>query len=137
MRGSGGRDSSQQVEKGGARALIALKRLLAAGNNVAMIADISHGTPREAGLGIITLARLSGRPIRPVALATSRRKVIHKSWDKTTINLPFGRASLVLGEPVYVPADAGEALLEEKRRELTASLNAATERAYAQADGAR
>jgi lysophospholipid acyltransferase (LPLAT)-like uncharacterized protein len=137
VRGSGGRDSSQQVEKGGARALIALKRLLAAGNNVAMIADIPHGTPREAGLGIITLGRLSGRPIRPVALATSRRKVIHKSWDKTTINLPFGRASLVIGEPVYVPADASEAILEEKRRELTAALNAATERAYAQADGAR
>ena len=60
VRGSGGRDSSQQVEKGGARALIALKKALDAGNNVAMIADIPHGTPREAGLGIVTLARLSG-----------------------------------------------------------------------------
>ena len=91
VRGSGGRDSTKHLEKGGARALIALKKALDGGKNVAMIADIPHGTPREAGLGIVTLARLSGRPILPIALATSRRKVIEKSWDKTTINLPFGR----------------------------------------------
>ena len=97
VRGSGGRDNTKHIEKGGARALIALKKALASGKNVAMIADIPHGTPREAGLGIVTLARLSGRPIVPIALATSRRKVIDKSWDKTTISLPFGRASLTCG----------------------------------------
>jgi lysophospholipid acyltransferase (LPLAT)-like uncharacterized protein len=134
VRGSGGRDQSRHLEKGGARALIALKKALEAGKNVAMIADIPHGTPRDAGLGIILLARLSGRPIVPLALATSRRRVIDRSWDKTTISLPFGRAVLAIGEPVSVPSDAGDALMEEKRRELTASLNAATERAYAMAD---
>lgn len=136
-RGSGGRDASRHVEKGGARALIALKKALDAGKNVAMIADIPHGTPREAGLGIITLARLSGRAIVPLALATSRRKVIEKSWDKTTISLPFGRAALIVGNVVSVPADADDALMEEKRRELTASLNAATTLAYQTVDGAR
>lgn len=135
VRGSGGREPSRHQEKGGARALIALKRKLAEGKNVAMIADIPHGTPREAGLGIITLARLSGRPIVPMALATSRRKVIEKSWDKTTISLPFGRAAIVLGEAVSVPADADDDMMEAKRRELTQALNDATERAYAQADG--
>jgi lysophospholipid acyltransferase (LPLAT)-like uncharacterized protein len=134
VRGSGGRDRSRHLEKGGARALLALKKALDAGKNVAMIADIPHGTPRDAGAGIIALARLSGRPIVPLALATSRRKVFEKSWDKTTVSLPFGRAALVVGEPVSVPADADEALVEEKRRELTASLNRATERAYAIAD---
>ena len=73
----------------------------------------------------------------PIALATSRRKVIEKSWDKTTISLPFGHASLTVGEPVSVPADASDAVLAEKRREVTASLNEATERAYAHVDAAR
>lgn len=137
VRGSGGRESARHLEKGGARALIALKKALDRGRNVAMIADIPHGTPREAGLGIVTLARLSGRPILPLALATSRRKVIEKSWDKTTINLPFGRASLGIGNPVTVPADADQAVMEEKRRELTAALNAATEQAYRAVDRRR
>jgi lysophospholipid acyltransferase (LPLAT)-like uncharacterized protein len=137
VRGSGGRESTRHLEKGGARALIALRKALDSGKNVAMIADIPHGTPREAGLGIVTLARLSGRPIVPLALATSRRKVLEKSWDKTTISLPFGRARLGVGEPIYVPADADEAVMEEKRRELTASLNAATEQAYRAVDSPR
>jgi lysophospholipid acyltransferase (LPLAT)-like uncharacterized protein len=137
VRGSGGRENTRHIEKGGARALIALKRTLDAGKNVAMIADIPHGTPREAGLGIVTLARLSGRAILPIALATSRRKVIEKSWDKTTINLPFGHASLTVGEPVLVPADADDAMIAQKQREVTASLNEATARAYRNVDAAR
>jgi lysophospholipid acyltransferase (LPLAT)-like uncharacterized protein len=137
VRGSGGRENTNHLEKGGARALIALKRALDGGKNVAMIADIPHGTPREAGLGIVTLARLSGRAILPIALATSRRKVIEKSWDKTTINLPFGHASLTVGEPVLVPADADDAMIAEKQREVTASLNEATARAYRNVDAQR
>lgn len=135
VRGSGGRTDLSNVGKGGARALIALKRELDGGSNVAMIADIPHGTPREAGLGIVTLARISGRPIVPIAIATSRRKVLERSWDKTAINLPFGRRALAIGEVVYVPADADADTLELKRQEVTASLNAATSRAYEMVDG--
>lgn len=136
-RGSGGREQTNHLEKGGARALIALKKALGAGKNVIMIADIPNGTPREAGLGIVTLARLSGRPIVPVAIATSRRKVIEKSWDKTTINLPFGRSALIVGTPVEVAADADPTEMEGKRREVTESLDRATEKAYGLVDGAR
>ncbi|MEP6566372.1 MAG: hypothetical protein ABJB10_14640, partial [Mesorhizobium sp.] len=67
----------------------------------------------------------------------SRRKVLEKSWDKTTINLPFGRASIVIGTPVFVPADADEAEMERKRQEVTAALNAATAEAYRLVDGPR
>ncbi|BCH17443.1 hypothetical protein MesoLjLa_42940 [Mesorhizobium sp. L-2-11] len=137
VRGSGGREGSKRRDKGGAKALIALKKSLATGKNVAMIADIPHGTPRDAGLGIVLLARLSGRPILPAAIATSRRKVLERSWDKTTINLPFGRSSIVLGAPVFVPANADEAEMERKRQEVTAALNAATAEAYRLVDGSK
>lgn len=135
VRGSGGRENTKHLDKGGAKALIALKKALVAGKNVAMIADIPHGTPRDAGLGIVLLARLSGRPILPAAITTSRRKVLEKSWDKTTINLPFGRSAIVVGTPVFVPADADEAEMELKRQEVTDSLNAATAEAYRLVDG--
>lgn len=136
VRGSGGRDAGQIASKGGARALIQLKRSLDAGKSVAMIADISKGTPRQAGLGVVTLAKISGRPVYPVAIATSRRKVLERSWDKTTINLPFGRKAIIVGDPVHVGAGCAAEELELKRRELTDGLNAATRRAYALVDGA-
>jgi lysophospholipid acyltransferase (LPLAT)-like uncharacterized protein len=135
VRGSGGREGEHSLEKGGARALIALKKALDQGKSVCMIADIPHGTPREAGLGIITLSRISGRPIVGVAFATSRRKVIEKSWDKTTINLPFGHCGVAATEPIQVPRNASESELEEFRMRVTDALNAATDRAYRLADG--
>ncbi len=130
VRGSGGRDGANPRSKGGARALLALRNALSAGKSVAMIADISKATVRQAGLGIVTLARISGRPVVPVAYASSRRHVLEKSWDKTTINLPFGRGALVLGDPIHVPHDADDAMLEQKRVEITDRLNEATDRAY-------
>jgi lysophospholipid acyltransferase (LPLAT)-like uncharacterized protein len=134
VRGSGGRESARHLDKGGAKALIALKKALVGGKNVCMIADIPHGTPRDAGMGVILLAKLSGRPIFPAALATSRRKVLEKSWDKTTINLPFGRSAMAVGEPVLVAAGADDAEMERKRQELTLQLNAATAEAYRMTD---
>ncbi len=135
IRGSGGRQGSDNFDKGGARALVAMKKALDAGKNACMIADIPHGTPRDAGSGIILLAQLSGRPIVPVAMATSRRKVLEKSWDKTTINLPFGRAGIVRGEAIYVPAKATPEQVEAARLALTAGLNKATAEVYQLVDG--
>ena len=137
VRGSGGRDDKRHLDKGGARALVALKKALDAGKNVAMIADIPHGKPREAGMGVILLARLSGRPILGAAIATSRRKVLERSWDKTTISLPFGRCAVAVSPLVHVAPDADDAEMERKRQELTDALNAATKKAYGLADGAR
>ncbi|MDB5652986.1 MAG: hypothetical protein JWQ94_599, partial [Tardiphaga sp.] len=84
---------------------------------------------RVAGLGIIMLARESGRPIMPFAMATSRFVQL-KTWDRTTINMPFGRGVLVGGEPISVPADADRAMMETLRLRLEATLNDATRRAY-------
>nr|WP_246160160.1 lysophospholipid acyltransferase family protein [Aureimonas fodinaquatilis] len=135
VRGSGGRVRQAVSEKGGARALIQLVRTLRQNIGVCMIADVPKGTPREAGLGIITLARMSGRPIIPSAAVTSRRRVLRKSWDKTTIPLPFGQIAVIMGEPIFVPADADAGVMEEKRREVTLAIEAANRRAIALADG--
>jgi lysophospholipid acyltransferase (LPLAT)-like uncharacterized protein len=77
------------------------------------------------------LARESGRPIMPFAMANSRFLRL-KNWDRTTINLPFGRGALVGGEIIMVPSDAGAQTMEELRARLEATLNDAMTRAYAQ-----
>jgi len=130
IRGSGGRRRKNAVEKGGIRALKSMTDLLGQGMNVVMIADISKGKPRKAGKGIVALARLSGRPIVPCAIATSRHYIVQNSWDKTTINLPFGRKCIKLGEPIYVPRDASENDVKDCRKRVTDELNSVTENAY-------
>jgi len=125
VRGSGGRAGPVRAQKGGAKALIALRRYLARGFGVCMIADVPKGVPRDAGLGIVTLARISGRPVLPSAAVTSRRYVVESSWDKTTVPLPFGRLAVVVGDPIHVAADADAEEMEAKRREITLAIEAA------------
>jgi lysophospholipid acyltransferase (LPLAT)-like uncharacterized protein len=137
VRGSGGRVREAVREKGGARALIQLRRSLGEGFGVCMIADVPKGTPREAGLGIVTLAKLSGRPIIPSAAVTSRRHVVRRSWDRTTLPLPFGRIAVVMGDPITVPPDAGPEEMERLRAVITRAIEAANEKALALADGDR
>ena len=66
----------------------------------------------------------------PFAMATSRYWRL-KNWDRTTINLPFGQGALVGGEMITVPPDADAEAMEELRARLEATLNDATNRAYA------
>jgi lysophospholipid acyltransferase (LPLAT)-like uncharacterized protein len=129
IRGSGDHGSAFH-RKGGVGAFREMVRALEEGYNVALTADVPKRS-RVAGLGIIMLARESGRPIMPFAMATSRF-IRLKNWDRTTINLPFGKGALVGIEAVVVPPDADAETMEKLRAELEANLNEATRRAYAQ-----
>lgn len=109
--------------KGGAGALRAMVRALGENISVGMTADLPPGPARRAGDGIVMLARLSGRPIVPVA-ATTRARLRLNNWDKFTVNLPFSKGALVWGEPIYVARDADAEALEEARRRVEDGLNA-------------
>jgi lysophospholipid acyltransferase (LPLAT)-like uncharacterized protein len=134
IRGSG-HPNGGFIGKGGVSAFREMLTALEEGYSVALTADIPK-VARVAGLGIIKLASASGRPIYPIAIATRGRMAL-KNWDRTTINLPFGCGGRVAGEPVRVAADADAPALEAARHALEGSLNAATARAYAIADGPR
>jgi lysophospholipid acyltransferase (LPLAT)-like uncharacterized protein len=134
IRGSG-HHTGGFIGKGGVSAFKEMLSALDEGYNVALTADVPK-VARVAGLGIIKLASASGRPIYPIAIATRRRVELH-NWDRTTINLPFGRGGRVAGDPVRVSPDADGATLEAARRALELALDAATARAYAIADRPR
>jgi lysophospholipid acyltransferase (LPLAT)-like uncharacterized protein len=131
VRGSGDHGSRFLV-KGGVSAFRSMAELLADGWNVGLTADVPK-VSRVAGLGIVKLASESGRPIFPVALATSRRIVLN-NWDRSEVNLPFSRGAIVVGEPTRVPAAADAQTLEQARGALERALNAGTERAHAIVD---
>jgi lysophospholipid acyltransferase (LPLAT)-like uncharacterized protein len=126
IRGSGahGRDF---LRKGGISATKLAIDTLKAGINVAMTADVPK-ISRVAGLGVVSLARYSGRPIYPIAIAT-RNRVLAKSWDRASIHLPFGPLAMVVGEGIRVDPDADAAALDAARQLVEARLNQVTARA--------
>lgn len=123
--GAGGR----RKDRGGAHALRAALTAIRNNQSVAMTAEVPPGPARKAGIGIATLARMSGRPVRPVALATNRF-VTFGNWSRFTLNLPFSKLGFVIGDPIHVPPRADAEQLEAARLEIERGLNDATRRAY-------
>ncbi|MBS7695800.1 MULTISPECIES: lysophospholipid acyltransferase family protein [unclassified Chelatococcus] len=127
IRGSGARGTKVR-EKGGAAALRGLLKTLADGEMVVLTADIPK-VSRVCGEGIVMLSRLSGRPVVPVAVVTSRR-IDFRSWDRASIGLPFGRGVIAVGDAITVPRDADPETLEACRLRIEEELDAVHARAY-------
>src|SRR5215207_10365145 len=131
IRGSGARGRDVR-EKGGVAATREMVRALEGGEMVVLTADVPK-IARVCGEGIVTLAKLSGRAIVPTAVVTSRR-LDFKSWDRSSMGLPFGRGAIVIGEPIFVAGDADGAALDGVRRTVEQELDRVHERAYALVD---
>jgi 3-deoxy-D-manno-octulosonic-acid transferase len=116
-------------DRGGAEAAHGLIASLREGFSIALTGDIPPGPARKCGIGIVMISSRSGRPIVPFAVATSRYHSAN-SWSRMTINLPFSRLGIAMGEPIHVPTDAGPAVLETYRQKVEAALNEVTARAY-------
>jgi lysophospholipid acyltransferase (LPLAT)-like uncharacterized protein len=128
IRGSGDHGGAFH-RKGGVGAFREMVQALKDNWNIATTADVPKRA-RVAGLGVIMLARESGRPILPFAMVTSRY-IRLKNWDSTTINLPFGRGAVVGIDSVTVPPDADAETMEKLRQQVESYLNEATRLAYA------
>ncbi|MBR1126298.1 lysophospholipid acyltransferase family protein [Bradyrhizobium lablabi] len=128
IRGSGDHGGAFH-RKGGVGAFREMVQALAEGWNIATTADVPKRA-RVAGLGVVMLARESGRPILPFAMVTSRY-IRLKNWDSSTINLPFGRGAVVGIDAVEVPPDADAETMERLRLQVETYLNEATRLAYA------
>jgi lysophospholipid acyltransferase (LPLAT)-like uncharacterized protein len=135
IRGSGSHSSREFNRKGGVSGFRAMTAALAQGSLVVLTADVPK-VARVAGPGIVRLAAMSGRPIYLLAIATTNRITLD-NWDRTAINLPFGRGAVVCAGPIRVAGDAGADELEAARIGVEQALNAATKRAYELADKPR
>ena len=130
IRGAGA--AGRAKDRGGVHAYRAAVQAMRDGRTVAMTADVPGGKAREAGLGIIMIARQAGRPIMPVAIATTRYLALN-TWSRMTINLPYSGLGFAVGPLVHVPEDASPEEMERCRRAVEASLNIATQNAYVRA----
>jgi 3-deoxy-D-manno-octulosonic-acid transferase len=136
IRGAGG--GARGKDKGGAHAYRAAVQTLREGRTVALTADVPGGDARRAGLGVVMIARQTGRPILPMAIATPRY-ITFNSWSRMTLNLPWSNLGFAIGNPIHVPHSAGPEDLEDYRQAVEDSLNAVTAIAYerAEADASR
>ena len=110
---------------GGSAALRAMVRHLKNGECVGITPDGPDGPAMCASSGIVTMARLAGAPIVPLAYATGRRRIL-ETWDRFHLPLPFTRGVFIWDEPINVPAELDEAGIERYRALVERRLNGVT-----------
>jgi lysophospholipid acyltransferase (LPLAT)-like uncharacterized protein len=115
------------TSRGGARALVQLRRDLAAGRPAAFTLDGPRGPARVAQAGALFLAGATGHPILPFHIEADRFWTM-KSWDRTQVPKPFSRVGVAIGEPFAV-RDTTEGAMAATGRELEDTLSALEERA--------
>ncbi len=74
--------------------------------DIVLTPDGPKGPRHEIKDGVLQLARLSGRPIVPMAFVCSRGHRF-KSWDRFLLPYPFGRGIYSYGEPLYFDKQEG------------------------------
>ena len=108
--------------RGGVGAVVEMVRLMRAGCPTAFTIDGPKGPRYVAKMGAVLLAKKTGSPVLPFTI-TCKSFWQAKSWDAFQIPKPFTRARVLIAPPIFVPPDADEAALEEKRDELQRALD--------------
>jgi lysophospholipid acyltransferase (LPLAT)-like uncharacterized protein len=108
------------TSRGGARALVQLRKDLAAGKPAAFTVDGPRGPARVVQPGAVFLAGATGSPILPYHIEADRYWTA-RSWDRTQIPKPFATVALVIGPPVEI-TETGDDALEQGRAAVGAAL---------------
>lgn len=116
--------------RGGQRALLEMRRIVAAGGGVAFTIDGPRGPRYVAKRGPVLLARETGVGIVPFYVALDRAWVLN-TWDRFMIPKPFARAHVRAATRISVPPDADEATMQGCYDEMQAALERVT--TYAEA----
>lgn len=111
---------------GGSKAMLEAKSKFEAGGSITFTPDGPRGPKQKVQPGVVTLAKLCRTVIIPVAVSSSRNRVLRKSWDQMQIPLPFGHLVVRLGAPIAVPEDADDAAIAHYRTVVEEALNKAT-----------
>jgi len=128
VRGSSAAENKKRKDRGGVAATRAMVKTLDSREYVSITPDGPKGPRMRAKDGAIALAKMSGAPMLSVSSSASSRKLL-KSWDRFMLVWPFSRGVIVWGNPIYVPHDADDTMMEQKRLELEAELNRITDEA--------
>jgi lysophospholipid acyltransferase (LPLAT)-like uncharacterized protein len=118
------------TSRGGVKALVQLKRDMAAGKPAAFTIDGPRGPAKVAQPGAIWLAKATGNPIIPFHIEADRYWTMN-SWDRTQVPRPWATVAIAIGEPMQIASDADEAAIERGRQDLEARLGTLEARAHA------
>ena len=116
------------TSRGGAKALIQMRRELRQGRPVAFTVDGPRGPREIAQPGAAWLAGATGQPILPFHIESSSYWTA-KSWDRHQVPRPGSHVAVAMGPPIEVPAGGDPDTIERGRQAIEAALSTLRDRA--------
>jgi lysophospholipid acyltransferase (LPLAT)-like uncharacterized protein len=117
------------TNKNPAKAVREMLERLKAGGRIVITPDGPRGPRHSTNPGPAWMARETGFPILPVGAATDSAWRL-SSWDRFTIPKRGARVVVVYAEPLYVPPDAGDAVIDRATEEMRRRMIAAEEEGF-------
>jgi lysophospholipid acyltransferase (LPLAT)-like uncharacterized protein len=108
--------------RGSQGAVLECLRAIKKGKDLGMAIDGPRGPRYVAKPGAAYLARKSGNPVIPLNIAVEKKWVM-KSWDLFEAPLPFSRAVLLAGNPIYVAENATNDEMQAAEANIQQSLD--------------
>jgi lysophospholipid acyltransferase (LPLAT)-like uncharacterized protein len=109
------------TSRGGARALVQLRRDMRDGRAAAFTVDGPRGPARVAQPGAVWLASATGNPIVPFHIEAESSWTI-RSWDRHQVPKPGSRLAIAIGAPIDVAPAADDTAIEAARQDLERAL---------------
>ncbi len=109
-------------KRGSRLALEQMTREIQRGYHAVIVVDGPLGPYRRVKHGVVVLAKRTGRSIVPVGVSSTWRIILKKRWDRYTIPFPFTRSVITFGDPIHVPEDADNRLIESFRENVEKKL---------------
>ncbi len=107
------------AQRGGAKASLEILDVLKENNNVAITIDGPRGPKEIVKKGIVEIAKISGKPIVPMAWDNPGRGFMKlKTWDEFCFPLFCKKLCLLCGNPIYVNKDADDDEIEKIRKKI-------------------
>lgn len=111
--------------RGGVGALVEMIKAMRSGLPAGFTVDGPKGPRYAAKPGPVMLAKKTGNPIMPF-IVECRRYFTIGSWDRMQIPVPFTKARVIIGTPIYVDPRADDGEIENTREALQRSLEELT-----------
>jgi len=94
--------------RGGARVLARMIGLVRQGRIGAFAVDGPRGPYREVKPGAVFVAKKLGIPLVPVTTSAWPSMILDSIWDRYLLPMPFSRATVHFGAPIFLDGDLGE-----------------------------
>ena len=100
----------------------AIEEIIQCKKSTVITPDGPRGPAKEMKNGALIISNKTGYPIIPIKIDYSKKKILHKSWDRFEIPLPFSECKVSFGKSYFYEEFLSDDELLNYKREISSQM---------------